>query len=128
MLRWVTMNLRTCGTHSYRSATQFHAVCRHYRLLRFSVVSHLDKRKASGLICFEVRHHLKPLHCTMLLEDRTIVLFSGAWTQVSNKNIVHNGFLFISASSCRFDNRRLSLSSFRRKSSSVRAPKRYSAA
>jgi hypothetical protein len=93
------MNLRTGGAHLYRSAAQFDAVCFAYRPFRVSIITHLEKRKPSRLIRFEIGHHLKPLNFTVQFEDGTNVLFSSAGTEVSNKNIVHNEFLYLSVSS-----------------------------
>jgi hypothetical protein len=85
------MNLRTGRTHFYRSAAQFRAVYRSYRPLRFSVAAHLDKRKASRLIRFEIGHHLEPLDFAVLFKYGTNILFSSAGIEVSNKNVIHNG-------------------------------------
>lgn len=102
------MKLGTGCTNPYRSAAQFRAVCCSYRSFRFSVISHLEKRKASGLVCFEIGHHLEPLDCAVLFKYGTNVLFRCAGTKVSNKNIVHNWFLSLAGSLRRSDSRRIS--------------------
>ena len=62
------MNLWTGCIHSHGSAAQFRPVCCSYRLFCFSVVAHLDERKTSGLICFEIGHHLEPLNSSVLFK------------------------------------------------------------
>jgi hypothetical protein len=81
--------LRTSFIDVERSAANLFAVYRVNRAITLCIVCHLDEGKPSGLTRITIGDNIYTVHAAMCFKQRTDVLFGGAETQVSNKNILH---------------------------------------